>query len=211
MTRFGYNMMLGYLRYGFLVLLVLGTGVRATTIEELGFSRLVAESAAIFVGSVQSHQDREQGALVATQLTFHVEQVLRGPVTGTELKLEFIGGKPGSFGTEVDGQFIPADGSYGVFFINALTGKPVNPLTGWQQGFFPVVRDPAGTFYLDMWQRQDFKVPGLIVDPLATKMRGLGFSQQAIDEKIPKAWLFPLADFVDAIADEIAIAPAVAP
>jgi hypothetical protein len=52
-----------------------------------------------------------------------------------------------------------------------------------------------------MRQRPDFVVPGLEVDPLVSKMLGLGFSSDAIDDKIARAFLFPAADFRLAIID----------
>jgi len=152
-----------------------------------------------------------QGELVYTLVSFSVEQTLKGAAPQPTIELRFIGGSANGFNVKVEGQFVPTVGTRGVFFIADLNAKQVNPLTGWQQGFFPLMQDGSGTDYLDMRQRPDLKIPGLTVDPLVTKMLGMGFSSAAIDSKVQRAFLFSLDDFRTAILDQMSRAPGTVP
>lgn len=175
----------------------------ATVLQDLDFPALVAQSRLIFVGSVQSQREELQGELVTTYVTFQIETVFKGSVSTHTVELPFTGGQSGGVTTHISGQFIPPVGKRSVFFVANPDAKQINALSGWQQGYFPLVQGPDGADYLDMRQRPDLKIPGLIVDPLVAKMQGMGFSVDAIAGKVPRAYLFSLADFRDAIADEL--------
>jgi hypothetical protein len=175
----------------------------ATTLQDFSFDDLVAQSAFIFVGKVQSSREELQGELIYTLVSFSVEQTLKGAAPQPTIELRFIGGSANGFNIKVAGQFVPAVGARGVFFVADLNAKQVNPLSGWQQGFFPLMQDGNGADYLDMRQRPDLKIPGLTVDPLVSKMLAMGFSSEAIDAKVPRAFLFSLDDFRTAILDQM--------
>ena len=183
----------------------------ATTLQDFSFDDLVAQSAFIFVGTVQSSREELQGELVYTLVSFSVEQTLKGTAPQSTVELRFIGGSANGFNVKVEGQFVPATGARGVFFVADLNAKQVNPFTGWQQGFFPLMQDGAGADYLDMRQRPDLKIPGLTVDPLVTKMLAMGFSSAAIDAKVPRAFLFSFDDFRTAILDQMSRARVAVP
>lgn len=176
--------------------------VRATVLLQLGFEELVAQSGFIFAGTVIDHRTEVQGEQLYTFVSFAIDEVVKGVAPGDTVELRFLGGDVATAGMKVEGQFIPDAGARGVFFVAGLDEFQVNPLTGWQQGYFPLIAD-GGIDYLDMQQRPDLTVPGLEVEPLVSKMRGMGFSTEAIDEKFPKAFLFSWDDFRTAIADEV--------
>ncbi|MES2604335.1 MAG: hypothetical protein V4603_05320 [Pseudomonadota bacterium] len=176
--------------------------VRATVLLELGFEELVAQSGFIFVGTAIDHRTAAQGEQLYTFVSFNVEEVVKGAAPADTVELRFLGGDAEDAGLKVEGQFIPDAGMRGVFFVTGLDELQVNPLTGWQQGYFPLVADDSGVDYLDMRQRPDLAIPGLEVEPLVSKMLGMGFSTEAIDAKFPKAFLFSLDDFRAAIVDE---------
>ncbi len=174
----------------------------ATVLQDFSFEELVAKSAFIFAGKVVDSREELQGELVYTMVTFSVVETLKGQAPQPTIELRFVGGAASGFTVKVASQFIPAVGVRGIFFVESLDSKQVNPLTGWQQGYFPLMQDAAGVDYLDMRQRPDLKIPGLVVDPLVSKMLAMGFSSAAIDAKVPRAFLFSLADFRAAILDQ---------
>ncbi len=183
-----------------MLLLVLPLGTRATVLEQLDFDALVAQSPLIFTGTVTGWRVDTSSGMDHTFVSFRIEDLIKGNAP-TTLELRFLGADLQGVPLHVEGQFIPVPGTRGVFFVATLDNNQVNPLTGWHQGFFPLMQDGNGADYLDMRQRPDFAVPGLEVDPLVSKMLGLGFSSDAIDDKIARAFLFPADDFRAAIID----------
>lgn len=177
--------------------------LRATTVLELGFDALVAESAVIVRGEVVEQRAVFDGQLPHTVITVAVADTLKGSAPAV-LSLSFMGGEHDNVELSVAGQFVPPPGSRGVFFIDDLSTPLVNPLTGWHQGFFPLFTDALGDFYLDLRQRPDFHIPGLPSEPLVTKMQDLGFSAEAIERKAPALGLFAWPDFRAAIVAEVA-------
>ena len=194
-----------------LCLLLVTLPCRATMLQDFSFDELVAQSAFIFAGKVQSAKVEQQGEQVYTLVTFTVEQIFKGNAPATPVVLRFFGGAANGINVRVEGQFIPAVGNRGVFFVASLDSKQINPLSGWQQGYFPLMRDASGTDFLDMRQRPDQKIPGLVVDPLVSKMLALGFSMADIDAKVPRAFLFSLDDFRAAILDQLSRTQGAAP
>lgn len=185
-----------------LLLSVLALPARATVLLELGFGQLVAQSEFIFVGTVTASRTEAQGEQLYTITSLTVDDAVKGAAPSATIELRFLGNDVDGDGMQVEGQFIPPVGAHGVFFVANLTDRLVNPLTGWQQGYFPLTSDENGVAFLDMRQRPDLAIPGLEVEPLVEKMRGIGFSAEAINEKFPRAFLFSLEDFRVAIIDE---------
>jgi hypothetical protein len=192
----------GYLALVLSVGCLLGGRARATVLEELSFEALVAQSTAIVVGKVSGSRQEQRGDLIYTTVTIDVADTVKGSAS-SPIELRFVGGESSGVTVEIEGQFIPAMQSYGVFFIADLVSPMVNPLTGWYQGYFPLFTDAAGITYLDMRQRPDFVVPGLESNPLASKMQGLGFSPDAIARRVPERGVFRWPDFRQAISSEV--------
>lgn len=184
-----------------MLLLLLPLGARATVLEQLDFDALVAQSPLIFTGTVTGWRIDTSDGMDHTYVTFRIEDLIKGSAPST-LELRFLGADLQGVPLHVEGQFIPVPGTRGVFFVATVDNNQVNPLTGWHQGFFPLMQDGNGDDFLDMRQRPDFVVPGLEVDPLVSKMLGLGFSSEAIDDKVARAFLFPADDFRLAITDQ---------
>lgn len=177
--------------------------LRATTVLELSFEELVAESAVIVRGRVVAQRAVFDGQLPHTEVDVAVADTLKGRAPAL-LTLSFVGGEHAGVELSVAGQFVPPPGAVGVFFIDDLGTPLVNPLTGWHQGFFPLFSDPLGDTWLDLRQRPDFRIPGLQAEPLVTKMQDLGFSAAAIERKAPALGLFAWPEFRAAIAAEVA-------
>lgn len=176
-------------------------GVRATVLQQLGFDELVAGSELIVTATVTGWRVETENGLQYTWVSFAVEDAVKGSVPEPVIELRFMGADLQGAPLHIEGQFIPVPGTRGVFFVASTGNTQVNPLTGWFQGYFPLMQDGGGDDYLDLRPRPDLEVPGLEIDPLVTKMQGLGFSDEAIDAKLPRAYLFPWQDFRAAIVD----------
>lgn len=125
-----------------LSLLSIGLAPRtpASTIIETDFDDLVAQSEVIFEGLVESHEvylDPPSGAL-RTRVQFRVIDIVKGEWESEKLSLEFTGGRLGEIGLVVTESVIPPIGERGVYFVESVSRRLVNPLYGWQQGRFIV-------------------------------------------------------------------------
>jgi hypothetical protein len=185
-----------------LVSLLWALTAHATVIVRLGFEELVAQSALIFRGEAIEAVVTTQGDLVYTTVTFTITDILKGDAADDTVSLRFLGGSFDELVVSVEGQFIPAVGDRGVYFVATTQQQQVNPLSGWQQGYFPLSRNARGEDFIDMRQRPDFVIPGLEEDPLVEKMQTLGFTAEEIEAKFPQALRFSWNDFRDAILAE---------
>jgi hypothetical protein len=192
------------------LLLTLSRWAHATVVEELSFESLVSQSQLVVLADVSATRQQQEGELIYTYVTLTISERYKGQ-SPAQVELRFVGGENANVAVDVAGQFIPSLHSRGVFFIETLAADLVNPLTGWQQGFFPVFSASNGQRYLDMQQRPDFVIPGLARNPLASKMHSIGMSAAAIAEKAPAEAVFTLADFSAAIRAEVATPSGTAP
>lgn len=182
-----------------LVLLVFPGFAHATTLRTLTLEELVASSALIFTGEVIDVSSSVEGELVYTTVEFAVSEVVEGEFADATLALRFLGGSSGELRTEVAGQFVPALGDRGLYLVDALDRTLVNPLTGWSQGYFPLLTAADGTQWLDLKDHPDYGVLVENADPLAGKMRDLGFTRAQVAERFPEQLRYPLTDFIEVI------------
>lgn len=122
---------------------------------------------------------------------------------GQILQLRFLGGQTAGLTVEVAGQQIPVAGDRGLFFISDPLSHQINPLTGWSQGWFPLLDAEDGRTYLDLRNHQDYALALGYPNPLAQKMQAVGFSRDQIQARVPGSLEFPLADFIAAITQII--------
>ena len=181
------------------LLLALPATATATVLQELDLETLVAESRLIFLGEVQHHEVEAADGLVYTHVTFRVDEVISGDAPDQPFSLRFVGGSAPDMRIEVGGQYIPAPGTRALWFVSDPYAHLVNPLTGWHQGVFPVVRAADGEQLLDLSSRPDLLLSNTRADPLARKMLQAGFGEARIAARVPDYQRFPLRDFVDAI------------
>lgn len=173
---------------------------RATVLQELGFEALVQQSQLIFLGTVLRSATESDDGLVHTRLWFSVEALISGDAPQPDFSLRFVGGDDGTHYVDVAGQYIPAVGQRGVWFVRDVLDHQVNPLTGWQQGAFPVEVLPDGTQVLDLSDHPDLILRNLRADPVGSKMLDAGYGEDRIAAQVPDYARFPLQDFVDAIS-----------
>jgi hypothetical protein len=172
----------------------------ATTLLQLTFDELVANSELVFTGSVVEVTTTTEGDLVYSTVRFAVEDVVLGETPDEFLELRFLGGSTADMQTEIAGEYIPVVGDRGLYFVDDTTRNFVNPLTGWSQGYFPLVESADGVTWLDLKNHPDYGLLEPDADPLAGKMRGLGFTRAQIAERFPERFRFLLSDFIAVIA-----------
>jgi hypothetical protein len=182
-----------------LLLLCTSGSAHATTLVQVTLDELVNDSELIFTGEVVDSAIATEGELVYTTVRFAVDDVIAGDLAGDSVELRFLGGVDGARQTDVSGQFIPAPGARGLYFVGSTTRDLVNPLIGWSQGYFPLVDTPDGVTWLDLKDHPDYGLLAPDTDPLAGKMRGLNFTREQIAERFPERFRYPLADFILAI------------
>lgn len=130
-------------------LILLGlTGItpsRASSVEEVGLGEMAAASELVFEGQAISVDSRwsEDGSSIRTYVTFRVLDVIKG-TAGRTVTLGFSGGTVGSLRLSVSDLNMPVPGEKGVYFVENTGRDQINPLYGWSQGQFLLVRDPSG-------------------------------------------------------------------
>jgi len=130
-------------------LILLGlTGItpsRASSVEEVGLGEMAAASELVFEGRVAGVDSRwsEDGSSIQTYVTFQVLDVIKGSA-GRTVTLAFTGGTIGHLRLSVSDLNMPVPGEKGVYFVENTGRDQINPLYGWSQGQFLLVRDPSG-------------------------------------------------------------------
>lgn len=123
-------------------LFALSNGLSASTVRQLSFTTLVADSVLIFTGEVVDQKAvwNEQKTHIDSLITFRVERVIKGEYPEETLILRFAGGEIGAVREYVDGMIYPEMGELGLYFVESLDQTQVNPLLGWHQGHFKRLR-----------------------------------------------------------------------
>lgn len=182
-------------------LVLLAWGAQATTRLVLTLEELIDNSALIFTGTVDEIIVTAEDGIAYSTVRFVVDDVIEGDSSLDTIELRFVGGATATTQTEVAGQFIPAVGAEGLWFVDDVSRELVNPLTGWSQGYFPIVTKADGTRWLDLQDHPDYRIL-MPSAPLADKMRAFNFPQQQVDAEFPRQPDYPLDDFIDVIAAE---------
>jgi hypothetical protein len=125
------------------LLLLFGSNLLASTIRQLSFSEMVGSCQLVFEGRVASVEARAIGNLgrIDSFVTFEVLDLVKGAYSGRTLELSFLGGAIGNRTLAVSDLHIPQPGEHGIYFVRSTKETMVNPLCGWDQGHFLIVRD----------------------------------------------------------------------
>lgn len=125
----------------------------AASIAQTSVDAMLEASAFVFEGRVVGKRARElrvnaaQRITIHTLVTFEVVDVIKsppdGPRAGRTLTLSFLGGEVGDKVVVVHDMQVPELGERGVYFVESLERRQVNPLYGWAQGHFLIERDGA--------------------------------------------------------------------
>lgn len=178
-----------------IALALLPPHAQATTRLVLSLEDLIANSPLIFTGTAEEIVISEDNGVVYSTVRFEIEDVIKGEAALTTIELRFVGGTSTTAQTEVSGQFIPRMGADGLWFVDDTSRTLVNPLTGWSQGYFPIVTKPDGTRWLDLQDHPDYAILAPAA-PLAGKMRAFNFPEQQIETQFPRILEYPLDDFI---------------
>lgn len=164
--------------------LLCGTTLFASSVLPLAFDEITERAAAIaLVETVQVRADwrtHPQGKHIVTVVTFKVERGLKGQLA-QQFEVEFLGGRIGSVGMDVDGMPQFAAGDHDVLFLSRNLHS-VAPIVGLYQGRFRVVGDRAkGTDQVLTHDGRPFTVatagPARMRATLFSPVRALSYAQ----------------------------------
>lgn len=129
--------------FGAAIVLGFAAAASSTTTVAPTFQELVARAEQVVVAQVAARRSTwvssRQGRAIVTDVTFHIERTIKGPVYA-DRSLEFLGGTVGDDTLQVDGMPEFRVGDRDVLFIRD-SGRPASPLVGFMYGRFHIVRD----------------------------------------------------------------------
>jgi hypothetical protein len=136
----------------------------ATTLERKSLSDLAKGSELIIDGTVgaRSVEALPNGQGARTCFMFKIAEVIAGSHPGKSFRLCFFGGEVNGRGFAVSGMRYPDVGERGIYLIESTRESMLNPLIGWDQGRFLVVRDSSGIAKMETADGQ--RITGLTAD-----------------------------------------------
>ena len=122
-------------------LLLIGLA-QATSIRQLSFDQVATQAQLIFEGEVVAVEAvwNANRSHIQTLVTFRIAQVLKGTHQSTELILSFVGGTVANTSEIFDGLIYPEFGENGIYFVENVSRPQLNPLVGWSQGHYKIIR-----------------------------------------------------------------------
>jgi len=127
------------------ILLLNGMPSQATSIQQLGFDEVVANSVLVFEGEVVASESvyNKAATAIITRVRFRVFELLKGELDEVYVTLNFAGGNVGDVGMVIPGMRYPQIGEHGLYFVKDLRATHANPLVGWSQGHY-LIKNEAG-------------------------------------------------------------------
>jgi len=134
-TKFGVRPAALIVLVASMVLAAFGSIVEQVTIEQM-----LKNSELVFEGTVIGINPQRSGpySRIETQITFRVNDIVKGSFNEPAITLTFLGGTIGPVVQTVADMHMPGYGERGVYFVESLQRKQVHPLYGWEQGHFIV-------------------------------------------------------------------------
>jgi hypothetical protein len=109
----------------------------ATTLIQLSFEELIAQSALIFEGRVIAVNAQQTGPRsIHTVVSFEILEVIKGEYTGNTIELSYLGGRVGDVALTVSEMQFPVQGETGIYFVENPYEEFIHPLVGWSQGHY---------------------------------------------------------------------------
>jgi hypothetical protein len=129
----------------FVLLALASLPAQATSIQRKSLADLVKGSELIFEGTAVSSTvvPPAAGGRPHTCVTFSVSEVIAGTYDGGPLTLCFAGGTVNGIDTVVTDLTYPSVGEHGIYLVESIHQRMVNPIIGWDQGRFLIERDRA--------------------------------------------------------------------
>jgi hypothetical protein len=117
----------------------------ATSVREVSMNEMLQKSQFVFEGRVTAVESKENiQKRIHTYITFEIMDIIKGAYNSNIITLRFLGGTVGNVTLAVSDMRLPQEGEHGIYFVESLERMQVNPLYGWSQGHFIVVRDVTG-------------------------------------------------------------------
>jgi len=117
----------------------------ATSVSDVSINEMLQKSQFVFEGRVTAAEARENSQKrIHTYITFEIMDIIKGEYNSNSITLRFLGGTVGDVTLAVNDMRLPQEGEHGIYFVESIERMQVNPLFGWSQGHFLVVRDVAG-------------------------------------------------------------------
>jgi len=109
----------------------------ATTLIQLSFEELIAQSALIFEGRVIAVNAQQTGPRsIHTVVSFEILEVIKGEYAGNTIELSYLGGRVGDVALTVSEMQFPVQGETGIYFVENPYEEFIHPLVGWSQGHY---------------------------------------------------------------------------
>jgi hypothetical protein len=127
-------------------LILIGTAyANASSVRAMSLEELTEKSEVIFEGEVVSvlTTNNERGR-IHTLIVFAVNNVVKGQYSENQLTLRFLGGNYQGKNMTVSDLNYPKLGEKGIYFVESITRRLINPLLGWDQGRYLVEKDESG-------------------------------------------------------------------
>ena len=145
-TRHFYCTLMSLCRAALYTVLVMSSTTYATSVIEVTLEEMLQNSALVFEGRVVDVQVHENGnRVIQTQITFEIDDVIKGEVQGSKITLGFLGGELAGRKLSVSAMQMPVLHERGIYFVESLQRNQVHPLYGWSQGRLRIEAGPAGT------------------------------------------------------------------
>jgi len=128
-----------------LVLLAASFSAIGSSIEQVDFTQLNNGAELIFEGRIIGIRTDTEGSTrsVHTWVKFEILDLIKGHYDQPTIELSFLGGTADGRTVHVSDMQIPTMGEHGVYFVENVNRRMVNPLYGWAQGHFLVKYDRA--------------------------------------------------------------------
>lgn len=144
------------------------SAARPGTVERVSLADMLQASEIVFHGIVESSQAVRVGAAddIVTRVRFQVHDVIKGSATLRQVDLDFGGGELGGLVLSYSDMNVPSVGEEGVYFVESVSRRLLNPLYGWAQGHLLVRNGARGkqVHTYDLQPVYDLR-PGLPVAP----------------------------------------------
>ena len=115
----------------------------ASSIKLADMAEITRDAQLVFEGRVIGTRV-EQGPgerTIHTWVRFEVLDVIKGSYDQPVIELSFLGGTRGDLTVRVSDMQMPTAGEHGIYFVEDIGRRLVNPLVGWSQGHFLVKYD----------------------------------------------------------------------
>ena len=118
----------------------------AASVREVTITEMLQECQFVFEGKVVSTEAKEDSnKRIHTFVTFGIQEIIKGEHPDNTITLSFLGGTVGDVTMMVSEMKLPEVGEHGVYFVESIKRRQMNPLYGWSQGHFLVEADDTGT------------------------------------------------------------------